>query len=93
MRQADGKARDEVRVLRFRMQLTIEIERETDGRWIAAIDPIGALAYGKTRAEAVRKAKAVALEVIADRLARGQSPRTGRPTRRAIPFQGVRFVA
>jgi predicted RNase H-like HicB family nuclease len=52
--------------------------RETDGRWIAAVDPTGALAYGRTRAEAVRKAKAVALEVIADRLAHGESPLTGR---------------
>jgi predicted RNase H-like HicB family nuclease len=51
------------------MQLTVGVERETDGRWIAAVDPIGALAYGTTRAEAIRKAKAVALEVIARVLA------------------------
>lgn len=37
------------------------------------MEPVGALAYGRTRAEAVRKAKAVALEVITDRLARGES--------------------
>jgi len=60
------------------MQLTVGVERETDGRWIAAVDPIGALAYGRTRAVAIRKAKAVALEVIADRLAHGDSPLTGR---------------
>ena len=75
------------------VQLTIEVERETDGRWIAAVDPIGALAYGRTRAEAVRKAKAVALEVIADRLAHDESPTTGRKTSRPAPFEGVRFVA
>lgn len=75
------------------MQLTIDVERETDGRWIAAVDPIGALAYGRTRAEAVRKAKAVALEVIADRLAHDESPVTGRKTSRSAPFEGVRFVA
>jgi len=75
------------------MQLTVQVERETDGRWIAAVDPIGALAYGRTRAEAVRKAKAVALEVLADRLAHGESPLTGRKTRRTIAFEGVRFVA
>jgi predicted RNase H-like HicB family nuclease len=75
------------------MRLTVEAEKETDGRWIAAVDPIGALAYGQTRAEAVRKAKAVALEVIADRLARGESPLTGRKTGRTAPFEGVRFVA
>lgn len=75
------------------LQLKIEIEREDDGRWIAAIDPTGALAYGKTRAEAIRKAKALALEVIADRLMHGESPLTGRRTRRSAPFPGVRFVA
>ncbi len=75
------------------MRLNIEVEREEDGRWIAAIDPIGALAYGPTRAEAVRKAKALALEVIADRLSRGESPLTGRRTRRVVAFSGVQFVA
>ena len=70
------------------MQLTVQVERETDGRWIAAVDPIGALAYGRTRAEAVRKAKAVALEVLADRLAHGESPLTGRKTRRSTEGYG-----
>lgn len=75
------------------MRLTVRTERETDGRWIAAIEPVGALAYGKTRPEAIRKAKAIALEVIADRLGHGEDPNTGRKTRRAISFDGVRFVA
>jgi predicted RNase H-like HicB family nuclease len=75
------------------VQLSVVVQRETDGRWIAAVDPIGALAYGRTRAEAIRKAKAVALEVIADRLTRGESATTGRRTRRIAPFEGVRFVA
>ena len=39
------------------MRLKVETEREDDGRWIAAIDPVGALAYGNTRAEAIRKAR------------------------------------
>jgi len=56
------------------MQLTVGVEREADGRWIAAVDPLGALAYGRTRGEAIRKAKAVALEAIADQFARGQHP-------------------
>ena len=75
------------------MHLTVAVERETDGRWIAAIEPIGALAYGHTRALAVQRAKGVALEVIADRLSRGESPLTGRKTRRVAPFDGIRFVA
>jgi len=72
------------------MQLTVRVERETNGRWIAAVDPIGALAYGRTRAEAIRKAKAVALEVIADRSAHGESPLTGRKARR--PADRVRSL-
>ena len=74
------------------MQLTVGVEREADGRWIAAVDPIGALAYGQTREEAVRKAKAIALEVIADRLAHGESPLTGRKTRHA-PLASARTVS
>lgn len=75
------------------MRMTVEVKREVDGRWIAAIDPVGALAYGRNRAETIRRAKAIALEVIADRLTRGESPLTGRRTRRVPPFAGVRFVA
>ncbi len=48
--------------------LKIETEREVDGRWIAelAILP-GVMAYGQTEDEAVAKAKALALRVIAER--------------------------
>lgn len=49
------------------MRFIIEIERETDGRWIAEISQVpGALAYGKTREEAVNKAYAIALRSVAD---------------------------
>ena len=47
--------------------MKIEIERETDGRWIAEVSELpGVMAYGKTRKEAVCKAEALALRVIAD---------------------------
>jgi predicted RNase H-like HicB family nuclease len=50
------------------LKLTVEIEREDDGRWIADVIEIpGALAYGGTRDQAVRDAKAIALAVLADR--------------------------
>jgi predicted RNase H-like HicB family nuclease len=46
---------------------TIETEQETDGRWIAEICQVpGALAYGTTRDEAVKKAYAIALRSVAD---------------------------
>lgn len=47
----------------------VELEQEEDGRWIAEIaDLPGALVYGATREEALRKVEALALRVIADRL-------------------------
>ena len=55
------------------MNLKIEVEREADGRWIAEVLELpGCLAYGKDRADAVSKAKALALRVLADRLEHGE---------------------
>ena len=54
--------------------MKVEIERETDGRWIAEVSELpGVLVYGKTRKEAVRKVEALALRVIADRLEHGEA--------------------
>ena len=56
------------------MKLTIEIEQESDDRWIAEVlDLPGVLAYGLTREEAVARAKALSLRVLADRLELGES--------------------
>ncbi len=53
--------------------MRIEIEQEADGRWIAEItDLSGVMAYGATQEEAIRKAKALALRVMADRLKHGE---------------------
>ena len=55
------------------MRFIIETERETDGRWIAEISQVpGALAYGKTREEAVNKAYAIALRSVADDVERSK---------------------
>ena len=52
---------------------TVDIERETDGRWIGAVTELpGVLVYGETRDEAVAKAKALAFRVLADRLEHGE---------------------
>ncbi|MGA2235997.1 MAG: type II toxin-antitoxin system HicB family antitoxin [Terriglobales bacterium] len=49
------------------MRFSVELEQETDGRWIAEIPEIpGALAYGKTKEEAINKAYAIALRAVAD---------------------------
>ena len=55
------------------MTFTIEFEREEDGRWLAEIVELpGVLAYGATSDEAVAKAQALALRVLADRLEHGE---------------------
>ncbi len=51
------------------MHLTVEIEREEDGRWIAEVpDLVGVLVYGESRDQAIARAEALALRVLADRL-------------------------
>lgn len=56
------------------MDLTIELEQEDDGRWIAEVsDMPGVLVYGHSREEAVTKVKALAFRVLADRLEQGES--------------------
>ena len=53
--------------------LRIETEQETDGRWIGEVVALpGVIAYGATEAEAISRAKALALRVIADRIEHGE---------------------
>jgi predicted RNase H-like HicB family nuclease len=55
------------------MTFTVEYEQEDDGRWLAEVLELpGVLAYGATPEEATAKAKALALRVVADRLAHGE---------------------
>lgn len=55
------------------MTYTVEYEQETDGRWLAEVLELpGVLAYGRTSEEAVAKAQALALRVLADRLEHGE---------------------
>ena len=56
-----------------KVDLTIETEREDDGRWIAEIVEIsGAMAYGSTIEEASAKVQALALRILAERLEHGE---------------------
>jgi len=58
------------------MNLAVETEQEADGRWIAEIPQIpGVMAYGANRHEAISRAEALALRVLADRLELGEMPR------------------
>jgi predicted RNase H-like HicB family nuclease len=54
------------------MGLTIEVDQEEDGRWIAEVPELsGVLTYGQTRQEAIARAQALSLRVLADRLDHG----------------------
>ena len=56
------------------MTLTIEVEKESDGRWLTEIPSLpGVMVYGHTRKEAIAKVKALALRVLADRLEHGET--------------------
>ena len=56
------------------MTFTVEYELEEDGRWLAEVIELpGVLAYGQTSDEAIAKAQALALRVLADRLENGDS--------------------
>ena len=55
------------------MSLSIEIEREKDGRWLAEVPEIpGVLVYGTTRKEAIQKVQDLSLRILADRLEHGE---------------------
>lgn len=81
------------------LHLTVELERETDGRWLADVPELpGVLVYGTTQSEALKNAKLLALDVIGDRLAHGEDPLTGcqpgaacPPFEAAVTFGGVEF--
>ena len=59
------------------MTFTVEYEQEEDGRWIAEVVELpGVMVYGATREEALAKAQALALRVVAERLDHGEQART-----------------
>lgn len=59
------------------MNLTLECEREADGRWLAEVPELpGVLAYGATSAEALAKAEVLALRVLAERIEHGEAQPT-----------------
>jgi predicted RNase H-like HicB family nuclease len=56
------------------MNITFETELEADGRWIAEVPELpGVMAYGVSESEALAKAEALALRVLAERLEHGES--------------------
>ena len=68
------------------MNLTIDLDREEDGRWIAeALELPGVMCYGLTRDEAICYAERLAIDVIADRIAHGELPSSALAVAFTIP--------
>ena len=64
--------------------MRIPVEHEEDGRWLAEVTELpGVLAYAASRDEAVAKAEALALRVLAERIENGE----------AVPELGGLFAA
>jgi predicted RNase H-like HicB family nuclease len=59
------------------MKLSIELDREDDGRWIAeALELPGVMTYGATREEAISNTERLTIEVIVDRIKHSEMPAT-----------------
>ena len=53
--------------------IRVELQLEEDGRHLACVPDLpGVMAYGKTEEEAIRKVKAIALQVLADMIESGE---------------------
>ena len=56
------------------MNYSIEVEQESDGRWLAEVPQLpGVLAYGVSADEAMAKAEVLALRVLAEQLEHGET--------------------
>jgi predicted RNase H-like HicB family nuclease len=54
--------------------MTIQTQRESDGRWIAEVAELpGVIVYSDSRLDAIARATALAVHVIADRLKHGEA--------------------
>jgi predicted RNase H-like HicB family nuclease len=54
--------------------LTVEFDREADGRWIAEVAELsGVMVYGTSREEALARVQALALHTLADRIEHGEA--------------------
>ena len=56
------------------MRFKVEIEQESDGRWIAEVLELpGVMTYGASADEVMAKVQALALRVVAERLEHGEA--------------------
>jgi predicted RNase H-like HicB family nuclease len=71
-------------VLTVAMKLTIELDREVDGRWIAEVPELNVLLYGESRQDAIQRAQSAAREIVLDRIAHGELPSDSAKARRVF---------
>jgi len=68
------------------VNLTNDLDREEDGRWIAEVLELpGVMRYGQVREEAISNAERLAIEVSADRISHGELPSSALGVSFAIP--------
>ena len=51
------------------MKLSTQLNRKTDGRWIAEVPAFNILLYGSSKQDAIQRAQADANEILLDRIA------------------------
>ena len=56
------------------MKLTIELDREVDGRWIAEVPELNVLLYGDSKQDAMQRVQSAAREIVLDPIAHGELP-------------------
>jgi predicted RNase H-like HicB family nuclease len=54
------------------MRLTLELDREVDGRWIAEVPELNVVLYGDSEQDAIERAQSAAMEILRDRIAHGE---------------------
>jgi predicted RNase H-like HicB family nuclease len=54
--------------------LTIELDREVDGRWIAEVPELNVLLSGDSKQDARQRPQSAAREIVRDRIAHGELP-------------------
>ena len=68
------------------MKLTMELDREDDGRWIGEVIELpGVMCYGGVREEAISNVERLAIEVIAGRIAHNELPSSALSVSFTIP--------
>lgn len=56
------------------MKLTIELDREVDGRWIGEVPELNIVLYGDSKQDAIQRAQVAALEIVLDPIAHAELP-------------------